>query len=100
MTKQELIQHIDAALAEIQHLAEPPANYAAACGVAEAVLSTCREFLSSHHEPKALLSDMGDELIRELHRQGMVTMQLVFDGSMLRIAPDQQKLPNGLAVSR
>jgi len=54
--------------------------------------------LRATHEPRVRLSDMADELIRELRRQGMVTMQSVFDGSILKIQPDKEGLPDGVAL--
>jgi len=36
---------------------------------------------------KPMLSDMADGVIRELHRQGMVSMRSEFDGAVLRIEP-------------
>jgi hypothetical protein len=36
---------------------------------------------------KPMLSDLGDELIRELHRQNLVSMRAEFDGAVLRIEP-------------
>lgn len=46
------------------------------------------------------LSDMADALVRELHRQGLVTMQSVLQGAVLRIRPDQDGLPAELITNR
>lgn len=49
----------------------------------------CANELERLSANQPLLSDRADELIRELHRQGMMEMRSVFDGAILTIARDK-----------
>ncbi len=88
------------AIERLQKLAQPPtAALAEAYAEIERLKAALRGFLPANHpaaqatEPpvqrKPMLSDRADELIRELHQQGLVTMRSVFDGAILTILPDR-----------